>query len=343
MTLTTPPLASSAAPTDPTGEAVASAPAAAPAPAPAPASQRPARTPVARRYLMCPPVHFDVVYAINPWMDVTVPVDAGHAVVQWQTLKAAYEAHGHTVDVISPVRGLPDMVYAANGGIVVGGKALAARFTHAERQPEGAAYEAWLGASGPARRITSLGQAAELNEGEGDLLWDGEVLLAGTGFRTSRAAHAEVAERLGVEVVTLELVDPRFYHLDTALAVLSTASGSTAADGGTRPEVAYFPQAFTPESRAVLRERYPDAIEASEDDAAVLGLNAVSDGLHVFLSDRATGMHAALRERGFRPVGIDLSELLKGGGSVKCCTLELRPAPEPSRRPDALTAKEARA
>ena len=307
-------------------------PSAAPAaPAPLPTTATPTdRTATPRHFLMCPPVHFDVVYAINPWMDVTVPVDAGHAVVQWQALKAAYEKRGHTVDVISPVPGLPDMVYAANGGVVVGGRALAARFTFPERQPEGAAYEAWLRDSGPARGMTSLGQAVERNEGEGDLLWDGEVMLAGTGFRTTRAAHAEVAARLGVEVVTLELVDPRFYHLDTALAVLSPAGpgpDGTVPDGGARAEIAYFPEAFTPESRAVLRERYPDAIEATEADAAVLGLNAVSDGRHVFLTDRATGMHAALRERGFEPVGIDLSELLKGGGSVKCCTLELRPAP----------------
>jgi N-dimethylarginine dimethylaminohydrolase len=279
-----------------------------------------ARTPVARRFLMCPPVHFDVVYAINPWMDVSVPVDTGLALVQWRALKAAYESRGHTVETIRPVAGLPDMVYAANGGVVVGGKALAARFTFPERQPEGVAYSEWLRTTGALHGVVSLGQATERNEGEGDLLWDGEVLLAGTGFRTTRAAHAEVSVRLDVDVVSLELVDPRFYHLDTALAVLSTAS-----DDGARPEVAYFPGAFAPASLAVLRERYPDAIEASEDDAAVLGLNAVSDGRHVFLTDRATGMHAALRERGFEPVGVDLSELLKGGGSVKCCTLELRP------------------
>ncbi|WP_402376629.1 dimethylargininase [Isoptericola rhizosphaerae] len=297
------------------------------------------RTATPRHFLMCPPLHFDVVYAINPWMDVTVPVDAGHAVVQWQALKAAYESRGHTVDVISPEPGLPDMVYAANGGVVVGGKALAARFTFPERQPEGAAYEAWLRESGPARGLTSLGQAAERNEGEGDLLWDGQVMLAGTGFRTTRAAHAEVAERLGVDVLTLELVDPRFYHLDTALAVLSTGGP----DGGTRAEIAYFPEAFTPESRATLRERYPDAVEATEADAAVLGLNAVSDGRHVFLTDRATGMRAALRDRGFEPVGIDLSELLKGGGSVKCCTLELRPDPARGTTPAAPVVKEARA
>ncbi len=92
----------------------------------------------------------------------------------------------------------------------------------------------------------------------------------------------------------------------------------------------------------MLAERYPDAVLATAEDAAVLGLNAVSDGRHVFLTDRATGMHARLRERGFEPVGIDLSELLKGGGSVKCCTLELRPAPTTGTT-DVPTSKEAHA
>jgi N-dimethylarginine dimethylaminohydrolase len=281
-----------------------------------------ARTSTPRHYLMCPPTYFDVVYAINPWMDLGVRVDTRRALAQWEALKSAYEAHGHTVHVIDPEPGLPDMVYAANGGVVVDGRALAARFTHDERRAEGPAYEAWFAAAG-GLGVTSLGQAAERCEGEGDLLLAGDVMLAGTGFRTSRAAHAEVADRLGVEVVTLELVDPHYYHLDTALAVLDP--------GVATATIAYLPEAFSPASRAVLRERYPDAILATPADAAVLGLNAVSDGRHVFLTDRATGLHARLRERGFEPVGVDLSELLKGGGSVKCCTLELRTAPRRGR------------
>lgn len=285
-------------------------------PQPARIERTPERTSTPRRFLMCPPTYFDVVYEINPWMDLGVPVDAGRALAQWEHLRATYEAHGHRVEVIAPVPGLPDMVYAANGGVVLGGRALAARFTYPERRPEGIAYSTWFARAGDG--VVSLGQADEQNEGEGDLLLVGDVMLAGTGFRTSRAAHAEVAALLDVEVVTLELVDPRYYHLDTALAVL---------DGGPSPLVAYLPEAFSPASQAVLAERYPDAVLAAPEDAAVLGLNAVSDGRHVFLTDRATGMHARLRERGFEPVGIDLSELLKGGGSVKCCTLELRPAP----------------
>jgi ornithine--oxo-acid transaminase len=301
----------------------------------APAAEVRARTATPRTFLMCPPTYFDVVYEINPWMDLGIPVDNARAVAQWEALRAAYEAHGHTVHVIEPEPGLPDMVYAANGGIVVGGRALAARFVYPERQAEGPAYAAWFDAAAAAGVLgtggVSLGQAAELHEGEGDMLLAGDLLLAGTGFRTSRAAHAETGERLelaaaGISVVTLELVDPRYYHLDTALAVLDPGDGDGTGSG--ERAIAYLPEAFSAESQETLKSLFPDAILATLEDAAVLGLNAVSDGLHVFLSDRATAMHAALRDRGFEPVGIDLSEILKGGGSVKCCTLELRPAPE---------------
>ena len=151
-----------------------------------------------------------------------------------------------------------------------------------------------------------------MNEGEGDLLVAGDRLLAGTGFRTDPEAHAEAGATLKLPVVTLELVDPRYYHLDTALCVL----GSN--------EIAYFPGAFSPQSQATLRELYPDAIIATADDAAVLGLNAVSDGLRVVLPVEAVALAATLRARGYQPVPVQLSELRKAGGGPKCCTLELR-------------------
>lgn len=259
-----------------------------------------------RHFLMCRPDHFEVSYAINPWMDPCTPVDRELAIQQWDDLRATYVAHGHRVETVDGVPGLPDMVFAANGGIVIGDKAMSARFVHAERQPEGAAYQTWFARSG--RRVIG---AHHTNEGEGDFLLAGEVMLAGTGFRTSVAAHREVAEYFGVPVVTLDLVDPRFYHLDTALAVLDATT------------IAYYPPAFSAASNTLLRRLFPDAIIASEADAAVLGLNAVSDGHHVFLTSAAPGLHAAMAERGFAPVGVELSELLKAGGSVKCCTLEL--------------------
>jgi N-dimethylarginine dimethylaminohydrolase len=150
------------------------------------------------------------------------------------------------------------------------------------------------------------------DEGEGDYLLAGKWLLAGTGFRTDRRSHAEAQELFGRPVISLELVDPHYYHLDTALAVLD------------HDTIAWLPEAFSPRSQAALRERFPDAVVAEPADAAVLGLNAVSDGRHVVLPAQARRLAGALAERGFAPVPVDLSELLKGGGGPKCCTLEVR-------------------
>ncbi len=276
-----------------------------------PATPAPAAT--SRHYLMCEPVHYTVSYEINPWMDVTRHTDVDLALRQWRTLRDTFVALGHTVDTIDPLPGLPDMVYAANGATVVDGTVYSARFRYPERGPEGPAYEKWF-----ADRGFLTHTAEQVNEGEGDILTVGDVLLAGTGFRTDRAAHDEAAALFGREVVSLELVDPHYYHLDTALAVISSDADA--------PQVAYYPPAFSPASRAELEARFPTAIHASERDAACLGLNAVSDGLNVVVAPGAVDLAAQLRERGYRPLAVDTSELLKGGGGAKCCTLEIRSA-----------------
>ncbi|MFI0367755.1 dimethylargininase [Actinomadura sp. 1N219] len=266
------------------------------------------RTARRRRYLMCRPEHFAVTYAINPWMDPAAGASAAKAVAQWEALRAAYLTLGHEVSLIEPIEGLPDMVFAANGALVVGGRVYGARFTHPERHAEGPAYSRWLRKNG----YSEVLDAEHTNEGEGDFLTLDHVILAGTGFRTEIAAHQEAQEFLGRPVVTLRLVDPRFYHLDTALFSLG---------GG---NVAYFPGAFSPGSRAVLERLFPDAILAGERDAAVLGLNAVCDGRNVVVNAEAVELIETLRGRGYDPVPVDLSELRKAGGGPKCCTLELR-------------------
>jgi len=257
---------------------------------------------------MCPPRHFDVTYSINPWMDPDRPTDADLAVRQWERLLSLYRGLGHDVEQIPALPGLPDMVFAANGATVIDGRVLTARFRHAERVAEAPAYLDWL-----ARRGYQVHEARFVNEGEGDYLFTGERILAGTGFRTDPRSHAEAQRVFGRPVVTLQLVDPRFYHLDTALAVLD------------HEEIMYYTAAFSPASRTVLRRLYPDAILATDADAEAFGPNAVSDGRHVLLAEKATDLADQLTRRGFVPIGVDLSELMKSGGSAKCCTLELRP------------------
>jgi N-dimethylarginine dimethylaminohydrolase len=268
-------------------------------------SQR-TRTPRLRHYAMTAPTFFTVEYAINPWMDTSTPVDTDLAARQWEVLRRTYESLGHTVELVEPVAGLPDMVYAANGGLIVDGKAVVARFAYPQRADEAVAYAEWMAGQGY-RPI----HTRHTNEGQGDLLVVGPMVLAGYGFRTDRRAHDEIAKMIGMPLVSLELVDPRFYHLDTALAVLDDDT------------IAYYPPAFSDEGRARLQELFPDAIEVGSADAYVLGLNVVSDGLHVIHPAAATSFAKQLADAGFKPVGVDLSELLKGGGSVKCCTLEV--------------------
>src|SRR5436305_3246147 len=224
-----------------------------------------------RRYLMCRPTYFAVDYAINPWMDPTAPVDVDRALAQWTTLLETYRALGHTVDLVDPIPGLPDMVFAANGATVIDGKVLGSQFRYPERAEEGPAYLAWF-----AERGFETQEAKSVNEGEGDILLTDRYLLAGTGFRTDLHAHAQAQERFGRPVITLRLVAPRFYHLDTALTVLGGAAG-----------IAYLPDAFSAGSQKVLRQLFPDATLADERDPAALRLNPVSDCRRAVLPGQA--------------------------------------------------------
>jgi N-dimethylarginine dimethylaminohydrolase len=261
-----------------------------------------------RTYLMCPPKYFAVEYAINPWMDPTKPVDVELAMRQWRGLAETYASLGHAVQTIAPEPGLPDMVFAANGATVIGGKVLGSLFKYPQRQPEAAAYLNWFRSRG----YGQIRESAVPNEGEGDIVFAGRAILAGYGFRSEEAVRDELTELFGLPVIGLRLVDPRFYHLDTALVVLDADTA------------AYYPAAFDDASRAVLASHFTELIEAKDEDAEVLGLNAISDGRNVVLPVQATGLAAQLMAAGFTPVGVDMSELLKAGGGPKCCTLELR-------------------
>ena len=257
--------------------------------------------------LMCRPEHFTVSYRINPWMHPEEPTDTALALTQWNALYDTYQDLGFDVHLIDGLQGLPDMVYAANGGFVLDGIAYGAKFHYPERGPEGPAYMEWFRANG-----FQVAEPQEVNEGEGDFLLVGDSILAASGFRSDSGSHQEIASIYGREVVSLQLINPSYYHLDTALAVIDPTT------------IAYLPSAFDDASLSILRKRYPDAIIATEEDASILGLNSFSDGHNVVIAARATTFAKDLLDRGYNPIGVDLSELLLGGGGVKCCTLELR-------------------
>lgn len=261
-----------------------------------------------KTFLMCPPTFFDIAYEINDWMKLEDQVDPALALQQWQTIKRTYEELGHQIKLIEPIKGLPDMIFTANAGQVIDGKALVARFKYPQRQPETAHFERWFRDNG----YDEVRVAQAVWEGEGDCLLAGDTLFAGSGFRSTVESHAQLAQFFGINVVGLRLVDPRFYHLDTCFCPLDECT------------IMYYPAAFDSDSRKKITQTGFDLIEAMEPDAAGFGLNAVSDGHNVVMSDHVTKLPEELRNRGFNPILVNVSEFKKSGGGVKCVTLELR-------------------
>lgn len=256
---------------------------------------------------MCPPTFFDVRRQVNPWMQPDVTVDRTRALHQWQRLHDTYVALGHSVEVVEPGAGLDDMVFAANCGVAIDGRVLLSRMRDPHRDGESAIWAQWFRSRG-----MDVVQARHTFEGEGDVALVGDVIVVADGPRTDARAHDELAARFpDNEVVRVELVDPRFYHLDTALFALDDQ------------RVAFHPPSFSPASTARLRTRFPGSIELTDADALAFGANSVSDGRNVVVPAAATGLMDRLRADGYHPIPMDLSELLLSGGSVKCCTLEV--------------------
>src|SRR5690349_16393282 len=203
------------------------------------------------RLLMCAPEHFAVSYAINPWMDPTswARDNRAHAAAarEWADLCRTLTAHGAEIDLVPSVPGLPDLVFTANAAVVLDRQALLARFRHPQRQREEGHFEAAfrsLQARGLIDGVRKL-PAGLVLEGAGDCVWDERrnLFWMGYGPRSDAAAARAVEDTFAREVMALELADPRFYHMDTALAPLP---------GG---EVMYLPSAFTAAGTAAIRER----------------------------------------------------------------------------------------
>ncbi len=259
--------------------------------------------------LMCAPDFFDIEYEINPWMHEDNPVLPEAAARQWKKLYSIYtEQLGWDVQLVQPIGGLPDMVFTANGGLVYKGKVILPHFRHPDRQPETERFKQWFESAG----YTDFYSPKYDFEGEGDaLLWN-DVLFAGHPWRSDKPAHKELADCLGVKVVSLHLSDPRFYHLDTAFTIVD------------KETVALYPKAFSEESIAAVHALVPNVIEATDEDAIAYGLNAMSDGKSIVVPEGAHQLIAQYRERGMNVVPTPIGEYQKSGGGVKCLTLELR-------------------
>ncbi len=264
------------------------------------------------RFLMCPPLHFDVEYVINPWMAGQIHA-ANHQLAssQWSQLSALLNRHGQVVS-LPAVEGLPDLVFTANAALVYGRVAVLSSFRYPQRQPEAQHFADWLRADG--FEVHTLPPGV-LFEGAGDALLDREnpLLWFGHGLRSDLAAQPYLEQATGIEVQPLELCDPRFYHLDTCFCPLD------------RGFLLYYPQAFTEASRAAIEARIPreKRCAVSEEDAVRFTCNAVNIGGKVILNDASPQTLAWLTERGFEIVKTPLSEFMRSGGAAKCLSLRL--------------------
>jgi N-dimethylarginine dimethylaminohydrolase len=272
--------------------------------------------------LMCAPNHFAVTYTINPWMDpaqwaAQADTLAAEARREWRGLHRRIKKLGAQIELLPPAPELPDLVFTANAAVVMDGVALLAHFRHPERQHEEAHFERCfraLWARGTIAAVRPMPDGLFL-EGAGDCVWDAarKIFWMGYGPRSERDAARVVHETFGLETVPLELINPRFYHMDTALSALPHG------------EIMYVPTAFTPDGLRQIRDRVApeQRIELSPEDSAVFAANAVHIGDDIVMSSCSLALRQRLAEAGYRTHPTPLGAFHRSGGSSFCLTLRL--------------------
>jgi len=260
------------------------------------------------RILMCRPDFYGIEYEINPWMSRARGAIVERAHRQWRALYDTLLRLGVEIDLMTPQPGLPDLVFTANAGLVFRDRFFTSRFRHEVRARETPHFDAWFSAHG--YRIETLPEGVFF-EGAGDALFCGEALFAGYRIRSDAAGHQHIGRQLGRLVMPMELVDPRFYHLDTCFCPLAPG------------EAIYFPGAFDAYGRTVLTTHISRLLEVVECEAERFACNAVVVGKKVIINAGSTKLAEGLRGWGYTPIEVELDEFIKAGGSAKCLTLRL--------------------
>jgi N-dimethylarginine dimethylaminohydrolase len=260
------------------------------------------------RILMCPSDHYGIEYEINPWMSRARGASPERARQQWRDLHDALVGLGVQIELMTPQPGLPDLVFTANAGLVFGNRFFNSRFAHPERQRETPHFDAWFAAHG--FTVEHLPEGIYF-EGAGDALFCGPILFAGYRIRSHAAGHLHLGNVLQRRVLPLELVDKRFYHLDTCFCPLAPG------------EAIYFPDAFDAYGRTVLQKHIPKLIPVVEKEAERFACNAVVVGKKVVINAGSDHLAADLRQAGYECQFVELDEYIKAGGSAKCLTLRL--------------------
>jgi N-dimethylarginine dimethylaminohydrolase len=257
--------------------------------------------------LMCPPTYYGIEYEINPWMSRSQQSDRQQAEQQWGALRRLLEEQlGLEVCLAMPVGGLPDMVFTANAGLVWNRKFISSNFRYEVRHGESVHFERWFRDRG--FDVIQLPPDYRF-EGEGDLLKCGALWFAGYHIRSDISAHQRVAEIMEQEILSLELTDQWFYHLDTCFCPLSEG------------EALFYPAAFDPYAQKVLEHNIAQLLPVSYDEANRFACNAIVAGRSVVMNDGCPKIREKLESLGFAVFETPLSEFLKAGGSAKCLAL----------------------
>jgi N-dimethylarginine dimethylaminohydrolase len=279
-------------------------------------------------FLMCPPEHYNIEQALNPWMhtgrlDNVNRVSRDLAFAQWKGLHNVLRSVAD-VRLLHPEPGCPDMVFLGHGALIHHGVAAVSSFHPPQRRAESTFLRRWLISQGfllwETPRETPF-------EGEGDIVFNsnGKSLWAAHGVRTCRAAHHHIADAWHVPVTSLHLIDPRFYHLDTCFTPLDGDALNPATGGF----LLYYPGAFDAPSLAAIDQAYPEnkRIPVSEADATRMACCALNLGRTVFTGEISPELAIRLFDAGFDVVQLELSEFIKGGGGAKSLTLRLSDLP----------------
>ncbi len=258
--------------------------------------------------LMCRPDYYDIEYEINPWMSRSKGADTARARTQWESLQQTLCNLGVRVELIEPQPGLPDLVFTANAGLLFGKRFFSSLFRHEVRAHESPHFDRWF-----AERNFTVEHMPDgmYFEGAGDALFCGSKLFAGYRIRSDIRGHQYIAQQIERQVLPVELVNTRFYHLDTCFCPLAPG------------EAIYFPDAFDAYGRKVLEKNVPNLIPVVEAEAHRFGCNAVVVGKTVVTNTGCEQLAADLKSRGYESVQVELDEFIKSGGSAKCLTLRL--------------------
>lgn len=293
--------------------------------------------------LMTGAEYFDDGDAINFLMDSSIPIDVEAAIAEHATIQSALESAGIIVHKFLAPPNLQDAVYTANWALVRNGKALMSRLPNTRSPEEAYALQAVKGAG---LEVLILPDEVERFSGQGDALACGDIIFTQSPYRTTTAAHKYLKDWLGFEqVISLKTKPARSlrgygppiinkvtgwpdsptYDIDLAIAILKWPQEDHGGKKGQKGLIAWCPEVFRRASRKIMRDLDSvDKIEVSRKEAMhAYALNMVSTGETVIMNAGAPLFAAELEARGLKVITLDLPELRKGGGSIRCSTLTL--------------------